>query len=106
MSGVRGVARIASLALTDFRSYEHAKRETHDRSVSLFGPNGAGKTNLLEAVSLLSPGRGMRGAALPDLGRRLPGEALGRAWAVSALVGETRIRTGVETPRGGRRLGA
>ena len=98
------MARIAALTLTDFRSYEHAELETRERSVFLFGPNGAGKTNLLEAVSLFSPGRGMRGAALADLGRRLPGEALGRSWAVSAVVGETRIGTGVETPGAARRL--
>ena len=90
------MARIAALTLTDFRSYEHAELETRERSVFLFGPNGAGKTNLLEAVSLFSPGRGMRGAALADLGRRLPGEALGRSWAVSAVGGETRIGTGVD----------
>ena len=52
----------------------------------LFGPNGAGKTNLLEAVSLLSPGRGLRGSAIAELGRRLPGETVGRVWAISAKV--------------------
>ena len=97
------MGRISNLSLTDFRSYEHAGLATHERSVFLFGPNGAGKTNLLEAVSLLSPGRGMRGAALADLGRRLPGEAQGRAWAVSALAGETRIGTGVEAAGAARR---
>ncbi len=54
---------LVSLSLTDFRSYPAAALETGGRSVYLFGPNGAGKTNLLEAVSLLSPGRGLRGAA-------------------------------------------
>jgi len=70
------------------------------RSVFLFGPNGAGKTNLLEAISFFSPGRGLRGSALAEVGRRAPGEAVGRAWAVSADVrvgdGETRIGTGLE----------
>ncbi len=92
---------ISSLTLTDFRSYERAGLETHGGSVFLFGPNGAGKTNLLEAISLLSPGRGLRGSPLSEVGRRLPGEAQGRAWAVSALVsgdeGETRIGTGSDT---------
>lgn len=57
----------------------------------LTGPNGAGKTNLLEAISFLVPGRGLRGARLPDLSRRLPGEdadnpAAGRHWGVAATM--------------------
>jgi DNA replication and repair protein RecF len=65
------------------------------------GPNGAGKTNLLEAVSLLAPGRGLRGARPGDLGRLGPGGP--RPWAVAAETGgpegEARIATG--TPPGG-----
>jgi DNA replication and repair protein RecF len=99
---------IAELTLTDFRSYSAATLAPEGRTVFLFGPNGAGKTNLLEAISLFSPGRGLRGSALAEVGRRLPGEAAGRAWAVSALV-ETdedpvQIGTGVETPGAARRL--
>jgi DNA replication and repair protein RecF len=99
---------LLSLTLTNFRSYERAELTIGGgRSAFLFGPNGAGKTNLLEAVSLLSPGRGMRNAALPDLGRRLPGEAVGRTWAISALAAhdqvETRLGTGVETAEASRR---
>ena len=100
-------AALSSLSLADFRSYERAELATGGRSVFLFGPNGAGKTNLLEAVSLLSPGRGMRAASLGELGRRLPDEAQGRAWAVSAEIdseaGAVRIGTGVETPGAARR---
>jgi DNA replication and repair protein RecF len=99
---------IDTVTLTDFRSYEHAELATGGRSVFLFGANGAGKTNLLEAISLLSPGRGMRAASLGEVGRRLPGEAEGRAWAVSARVetddGEVRLGTGVEAPGAARRL--
>jgi DNA replication and repair protein RecF len=99
---------LLSLALTDFRSYEHAELLTDGASVFLFGPNGAGKTNLLEAISLLSPGRGLRGVPISELGRRAPGEAAGRAWSVSALVrtGEedTRIGTGVEAAGAARRI--
>jgi DNA replication and repair protein RecF len=99
---------VASLALTDFRSYERAELAAGGRSVFLFGPNGAGKTNLLEAISLFSPGRGMRSAQLADFGRRSASEAEGRAWAVSALVetegGEARLGTGVETAGAARRL--
>ena len=100
---------LLSLTLTDFRSYERAELQIGGRSVFLFGPNGAGKTNLLEAVSLLSPGRGLRSAAIVELGRRLPGEAAGRAWSVSARVrmgeeDEVRIGVGVEAPGAVRRM--
>lgn len=101
-------AALLSLTLTDFRSYEHARLETGGGSVFLFGANGAGKTNLLEAISLLSPGKGLRGVSLAEVGRRLPGESTGRAWAVSAEVqsGEdapVRIGTGVDQGGAARR---
>jgi DNA replication and repair protein RecF len=99
---------IETLSLTDFRSYERAELAAEGRSVFLFGANGAGKTNLLDALSLFSPGRGMRSASLGDFGRRMPGEAQGRAWAVSVSVGteddEVRLGTGVEAPGAARRL--
>ncbi|MEH3107539.1 MAG: DNA replication/repair protein RecF [Sphingomonas fennica] len=60
---------IARLALTDLRSYPDALVEPPPGFVILTGENGAGKTNLLEAVSLLAPGRGLRGAALADVAR-------------------------------------
>jgi DNA replication and repair protein RecF len=99
---------IAQLTLTDFRSYPTATLAPEGRSVFLFGPNGAGKTNLLEAISLFSPGRGLRGSALSEVGRRMPGETAGRAWAVSAVI-ETdedpiQVGTGVEAPGAARRL--
>ncbi len=78
------------------------------RSVFLVGSNGAGKTNLLEAISFFSPGRGLRGAALIDIGRQEPGEEQGRPWAASALVitgdGQVRIGAGAEEPGARRRL--
>jgi DNA replication and repair protein RecF len=99
---------IHTLTLTDFRSYERAELAAEGRSVFLFGSNGAGKTNLLEALSLLSPGRGMRAASLGDFGRRMPGEAQGRAWAISASIatdeGAVRLGTGVEAVGAARRL--
>jgi len=102
-------AALLSLTLTDFRSYERARLETGGRSVYLFGANGAGKTNLLEAISLLTPGKGLRGASLAEIGRRLPGEAVGRAWAVAAEVesgddAPIRIGTGVEQGGAPRRV--
>ncbi len=100
-------ASILALTLTDFRSYASAKLQADGRSVYLFGPNGAGKTNLLEAVSLLSPGKGLRNAALPEIGRRMPGEAVGRAWAGSATIsaadGDVQVGTGVEAAGAARR---
>ena len=58
---------LTRLALTDFRSYRAVRLAMDPRPVVLTGPNGAGKTNLLEAVSYLSPGRGLRGARLADV---------------------------------------
>lgn len=99
---------LTRLTLTDFRSYATAELALDARPVWLAGPNGAGKTNLLEAVSFLIPGRGLRGASIAEVGRRLPGEAVGRAWAVSAVLAadgdETRLGTGVELPGAARRV--
>lgn len=73
---------IETLALTHFRSHRAARLAFDGRPVALVGPNGAGKTNVLEAVSLLSPGRGLRRAAAEDLARRP--EAVG--WKITASV--------------------
>lgn len=67
------------LTLTDFRNYAGLRLDAPARAIALTGANGAGKTNLLEAVSLLTPGRGLRGAAFEDLARRGGG-----AWAIAA----------------------
>src|SRR5579864_4039744 len=83
---------VSRLALTDFRSYASATLEPGPGFVLLFGENGAGKTNLLEAVSMLTPGRGLRGAALSEMVRQ--GEAL--AWAVAARVDDVDIGTGTQ----------
>ncbi|HEX8526937.1 DNA replication/repair protein RecF [Allosphingosinicella sp.] len=82
---------ISRLALSDFRSYADALVEPGPGLVVLTGENGAGKTNLLEAVSLLAPGRGLRGASLPEMAR----EGGGGGLAVAARLGETEIGTGV-----------
>ena len=101
-------SRIHQLGLTEFRSYAKTELVTGGASVFLFGPNGAGKTNLLEAISLFSPGRGLRGAALAEVGRRDPGQALGRAWAVSVRItgddGDKQLGTGIDAPGAARRL--
>lgn len=76
------VMAVTRLRLTDFRSYESFRFDGDSRPVVLTGPNGAGKTNLLEAVSYLAPGRGLRGARLGDIDRR-GGKG---GWAVAATV--------------------
>ncbi len=70
------------LTLSHFRSHRVARLDFDGRPVTLFGPNGAGKTNLVEAVSLLSPGRGLRRATAEELIRRP--EAIG--WKLRAEV--------------------
>jgi DNA replication and repair protein RecF len=76
---------VTGLKLTGFRNYATLSLTFDGRPVVLTGPNGAGKTNLLEAVSFLSPGRGLRGATLDEVARR-PGNG---AWAVAATVHNT-----------------
>lgn len=68
------------LRLTDFRNYKSLSLDLDERPVVLTGENGAGKTNLLEAVSLLGPGRGLRQMAFQELTRATGGDG----WAVSA----------------------
>jgi DNA replication and repair protein RecF len=97
-------ASLSRLTLTDFRSYARADLVLDGRPVYLVGPNGAGKTNLLEAVSFFTPGRGLRGSSLAEVGRRLPGEVAGRAWAVSAMLSdETQLGAGIPEAGAARR---
>jgi DNA replication and repair protein RecF len=84
---------IETLGLSHFRSHRAARLHLDGRPVALVGPNGAGKTNVLEAVSLLSPGRGLRRAAVEDLARRP--EVLG--WKISATVQGLSARHELET---------
>lgn len=95
---------LSSLTLTDFRNYEQASVAFGARLVALVGDNGSGKTNLLEAVSLLTAGRGLRRAQLDDIRRQ--GAPAG--WSVAARVegaaGETRIGVGHAPGETGRRV--
>src|SRR3984957_9193569 len=79
---------VTRLTLTEFRNYRSARLDLEVGPVVLSGPNGAGKTNLLEAVSFLSPGRGLRNARLGDVDRRDPAAdgAGASGWAVAATV--------------------
>lgn len=70
MAGALPQPRVTRLRLTDFRSYARLDLALDGAMVAFCGPNGAGKTNLLEALSLLSPGRGLRRATLPGMVRR------------------------------------
>jgi DNA replication and repair protein RecF len=81
---------LSRLSLSDFRSYADAVVAPGPGLVVLSGENGAGKTNLLEAVSLLSPGRGLRGATLSEMARS--GGSGG--FAVAGRLGEVELGTG------------
>jgi len=61
---------IERLVLTDFRNHAQLALQLDRRPVVLAGPNGAGKTNVLEAVSLLAAGQGLRRAPYPELARQ------------------------------------
>jgi DNA replication and repair protein RecF len=98
--------RLRRLILSDFRSYQSLTWHPVARISVLVGPNGSGKTNLLEAVSLLTPGRGLRGARMADLARHgAPG-----GWAVAGRFanadGETDIGTGTAPEDPGESPGA
>ena len=86
-------AYVASLKLADFRNYAGLTLALDRRSVVLTGQNGAGKTNLLEAVSFLSPGRGLRRAALEDVAdKRSRQEALAPTELEQADLLQIRVR--------------
>src|SRR5690242_12694141 len=93
-------SRIHRLSLTHFRNYRAASLSPRGDIVVLVGPNGAGKTNCLEAISFLSPGRGLRRATLEDVADN-QGDG---SWAVSAEIegalGLATLGTGIEPPRG------
>ncbi len=101
MTGRLDAIRITRLTLQDFRSYPALDLAATRRLVALAGENGAGKTNLIEALSLFTPGRGLRRADLPELAR----DGGGR-FAVSAAIegpaGEHRVGVGLEPGDGGR----
>lgn len=84
---------LRELTLSHFRSHKLARLSLDGRPVAIHGRNGAGKTNILEAVSMLSPGRGLRRAALDDMIRKP--EALG--WKISAVLQSLHQMHEVET---------
>src|SRR5439155_5274089 len=104
LASASGAFAVRRLVLTDFRGYGAARVQLSAAPVALFGPNGAGKTNLLEALSFLAPGRGLRRAKLGEVDRH----GAERPWTVAAELatgnGAVRIGTGREpTAAGGER---
>jgi DNA replication and repair protein RecF len=95
---------VERLTLTDFRGYARERLILDPRPVVLVGANGAGKTNLLEAVSYLAPGRGLRRARLGDVTRRDAASDAGWAVAATLIRGETRFEIGTGSdPEGGEK---
>jgi DNA replication and repair protein RecF len=103
-AGERASLWLRRLVLADFRNYVRAELHVDPRPVVLSGPNGAGKTNLLEAISLLIPGRGLRRARLGEIDRRLEGGGFAGSWGVAASLrrpdGEVEIGTGRDPDMG------
>lgn len=97
---------LARLSLTDFRNHAGADMSAGPGLVALHGDNGAGKTNILEAISLLAPGRGLRRAPLAEMVR--DGASGGFAVFAEVLAGEglapVALGTGIEPAHPGRRL--
>lgn len=89
--------RIRRITLRDFRSYSSLDLSLDGRSVALFGPNGAGKTNLIEALSLMSPGRGLRRATLAEMRRQGSDGTFGIGLGVGA-VGEEPTTLSLSVP--------
>ena len=94
---------VSRLSLEKFRNYAHAELVCDAQSIVLIGPNGSGKTNMMEALSLLAPGRGLRRASRDAFGYRAPfqiedgaGDIKSAPWAVFAEI---------ETPKGSVAIG-
>ena len=98
---------VKRLTLTDFRNYAYLRLNTQLNPIIITGENGSGKTNILEAISFLTPGRGLRSARLADIKRISPAVVsndyvpMQTAWAVSSTVctndEEVEIGTGIES---------
>ena len=99
-------ACLSRLTLTNFRCYEALRLETDAQAIVLTGPNGAGKTNVLEAISLLTPGRGLRNAKTIEIGRKSI-DVQPRRWGAAAVVsgpgGESTLGVGCDPETHGER---
>lgn len=95
---------VETLKLHNFRCYDQAQlKELRSGLIVLHGPNGAGKTNVLEALSILSPGRGLRSAKVTEIQSTTPDST---PWAVSATItnnyGSVQVGTGLDPAKGKR----
>lgn len=97
---------LTRLSLTDFRNHAGAELVAEPGLVALHGDNGAGKTNILEAISLLAPGRGLRRAALSDMVRdgATGGFAVFAEVRPVAALAPVSLGTGIEPAHPGRRI--
>jgi DNA replication and repair protein RecF len=91
-------ARIRKLTLSNFRNYHAAALEVGGDTVVLIGPNGAGKTNLIEAISFLAPGRGLRRATLDEVAFSEGDGAWAVATEIEGALGLATLGTGIERP--------
>jgi len=91
-------ARIRRLTLNNFRSYHAAQIDIAANLVVLVGPNGAGKTNLIEAISFLAPGRGLRRATLTEVAFMEGDGSWAMASDVEGALGLATLGTGIEAP--------
>src|SRR5262245_29837030 len=99
--------RLTNLRLTNFRNYASLDLPLAPRSVVFVGDNGAGKTNLLEAISLLAPGRGLRRATYEEMARDGCGDGFAIHATLDGPLGASEIGTGTAgsiSPEGGRRI--
>jgi DNA replication and repair protein RecF len=91
-------ARIRRLTLNNFRNYHAAQIDIAANLVVLVGPNGAGKTNLIEAISFLAPGRGLRRATLTEVAFMEGDGSWAMAADVEGALGLATLGTGIEAP--------
>ena len=98
------MSAVTRLSLTDFRCYASAAIGAGPGAIVITGDNGAGKTNILDALSLLGPGRGLRGAALSDAARATGPGGWSIAATLSAPGGEVEIGTGTAPAAPERRI--
>src|SRR6478609_2763004 len=89
-------ARIRRLTLSNFRSYRAASLTVDAQLAVLVGPNGAGKTNLIEAISFLAPGRGLRRATLDDVAFTEGDGSWAAAAELEGVLGLATLGTGIE----------
>ena len=100
---------VSTLKLYNFRSYRQASASNLSSGlIALYGKNGAGKTNALEALSLLSPGRGLRGSKIMEMQCRHSTEHPKNPWAVAATIetdyGDIKLGTGLNAETGKRAI--